>query len=336
MLIGAATTLVDHRRRLPRLQRQQRPAVRADLRAQGQRPQRGEPREGQRGARRRHARRRSSTRSRRCAHNDGTVTAQLGLKLETTVKPLPMDSTILVRPRSALGLKYVEITKGTSKQGFDGRRDGPARAARSPSRSRSTRSSARSTTRRGGLAGEPARVRRRARRPRRWTSTARSTAFNPLLRNLGPVMTQPRRPAHAARRGCSRRSSGPPPQVAPVAETQAALFAQPRHARSRRSRASRGRLPAVDRRAARRRWRPRSGRFPPQRPFLANSERAVPRAAPGRPRRCAPPAPTSPTRSSSARARCAARRRSTSSSSRRSRRCSASPRTRWSRSASTT
>ena len=48
----------------------------------------------------------------------GAVTAELTLKLETTVKPLPVDSTVLIRPRSALGLKYVEITKGTSSQGF--------------------------------------------------------------------------------------------------------------------------------------------------------------------------------------------------------------------------
>ena len=47
-----------HRRGLPRLQREQRPAVRADLRAQGRGAQRGDPREGQRGAHRRHARRR--------------------------------------------------------------------------------------------------------------------------------------------------------------------------------------------------------------------------------------------------------------------------------------
>ena len=41
VLIGAATTLVVDRRRVPRLQREQRPAVRADLRAQGRRPERG-------------------------------------------------------------------------------------------------------------------------------------------------------------------------------------------------------------------------------------------------------------------------------------------------------
>jgi virulence factor Mce-like protein len=50
--------------------------------------------------------------------SNGRVIAELHLKLETTVKPLPVDSTILIRPRSALGLKYVEITKGSSARGF--------------------------------------------------------------------------------------------------------------------------------------------------------------------------------------------------------------------------
>src|SRR3954454_18404728 len=51
-------------------------------------------------------------------HADGTVTAQLGLRLDTTIKPLPVDTTVLIRPRSALGLKYVELTKGSSSKGF--------------------------------------------------------------------------------------------------------------------------------------------------------------------------------------------------------------------------
>ncbi len=50
---------------------------------------------------------------------DGSVSALLTLKLETSVKPLPVDSTVLIRPRSALGLKYVEITKGTSSEGYE-------------------------------------------------------------------------------------------------------------------------------------------------------------------------------------------------------------------------
>jgi len=49
---------------------------------------------------------------------DGSVMAQLDLKLETRIRPLPVDSTIMVRPRSALGLKYIEITRGSSPRGF--------------------------------------------------------------------------------------------------------------------------------------------------------------------------------------------------------------------------
>lgn len=50
--------------------------------------------------------------------DDGTSIAVLGLKLERSVAPLPNDSTVIVRPRSALGLKYVELTRGTSRDGF--------------------------------------------------------------------------------------------------------------------------------------------------------------------------------------------------------------------------
>jgi ABC-type transporter Mla subunit MlaD len=50
--------------------------------------------------------------------DDGSVMAKLDLKLETRIKPLPVDSTIMVRPRSALGLKYIEITRGESARGF--------------------------------------------------------------------------------------------------------------------------------------------------------------------------------------------------------------------------
>ena len=59
----------------------------------------------------------------------GQVIAQLHLKLETAVKPLPVDSTILVRSRSALGLKYVELTKGTSTKGYDEDATIPLKAA---------------------------------------------------------------------------------------------------------------------------------------------------------------------------------------------------------------
>ena len=40
--------------------------------------------------------------------------AQLTLKLDTSAVPIPRDSTIRIRPRSALGLKYVDMLRGTS------------------------------------------------------------------------------------------------------------------------------------------------------------------------------------------------------------------------------
>jgi virulence factor Mce-like protein len=51
--------------------------------------------------------------------DDGTTIAVLDLTLERAVSPLPRDSTLLIRPRSALGLKYVEITRGSDSEGFD-------------------------------------------------------------------------------------------------------------------------------------------------------------------------------------------------------------------------
>ena len=50
--------------------------------------------------------------------DDGTVIAVLTLTLDKDAGPLPKDSTLLVRPRSALGLKYVEITRGRSSQTY--------------------------------------------------------------------------------------------------------------------------------------------------------------------------------------------------------------------------
>jgi len=45
---------------------------------------------------------------------DGKIGARLALKLDHTLGALPVDTTVMVRPRSALGLKYVELIKGTS------------------------------------------------------------------------------------------------------------------------------------------------------------------------------------------------------------------------------
>ncbi|HUR83897.1 MAG TPA: MlaD family protein [Solirubrobacteraceae bacterium] len=53
--------------------------------------------------------------------------AQLTLKLDTSATPLPDDSSVRIRPRSALGLKFVEIVRGKSRQELP---DGATIAAR--------------------------------------------------------------------------------------------------------------------------------------------------------------------------------------------------------------
>ena len=50
---------------------------------------------------------------------DGKNVARITMKLERAVSPLPVDSTVLIRPKSVLGLKYVEISRGRSQQGFE-------------------------------------------------------------------------------------------------------------------------------------------------------------------------------------------------------------------------
>ena len=46
--------------------------------------------------------------------SSATAAAKLNLKLEQDAKPIPEDSTLRVRYRSSFGLKYLEITRGTS------------------------------------------------------------------------------------------------------------------------------------------------------------------------------------------------------------------------------
>ena len=48
----------------------------------------------------------------------GVTGAELKLKLDKSIGKIPADSIWRIRPRSALGLKYVELTEGHSKQAF--------------------------------------------------------------------------------------------------------------------------------------------------------------------------------------------------------------------------
>ena len=51
-------------------------------------------------------------------HGRNTPIAQVNMKLDKKVEPLPVDTHVIVRARSALGLKFVEITPGRSKRMF--------------------------------------------------------------------------------------------------------------------------------------------------------------------------------------------------------------------------
>ncbi len=155
-------------------------------------------------------------------HSDGKVTAVLTLKLETAVKPLPIDSTVIVRPRSALGLKYVELTRGTETKGFpDGDTIPLANATPKPVEfdeflstfDEPTREASRTNLREFGdaLSGRGVDI------------NLALEDLNPLLRNLVPVMRNLADPRTRLDRlfVALGRSAG---EVAPVAQQQAKLF----------------------------------------------------------------------------------------------------------------
>lgn len=61
---------------------------------------------------------------------DGTTYAQLTLKLDKVIEPLPSDTTLLVRPRSSIGLKYVELAPGRSRRALKAGAKLPVSASR--------------------------------------------------------------------------------------------------------------------------------------------------------------------------------------------------------------
>jgi virulence factor Mce-like protein len=48
----------------------------------------------------------------------GNTYAVLDMELDPDVEELPVDTTVIVRTRSALGLKYLEMVRGTSSEGY--------------------------------------------------------------------------------------------------------------------------------------------------------------------------------------------------------------------------
>jgi phospholipid/cholesterol/gamma-HCH transport system substrate-binding protein len=153
---------------------------------------------------------------------NGRVSAILGLKLDKTVEPLTSTSTVIVRPRSALGLKYVQITPGRGGRDL---RVGDTLALRQarprPVEIDQVFNTFSTRTRIGiqktlvgfgnGLAGRGVDL------------NVAIAAFRPLLRNLQPVATNLASPQTQFAR-FFRSLEAAASEVAPVAEQQAALF----------------------------------------------------------------------------------------------------------------
>jgi len=154
--------------------------------------------------------------------DDGASIALLGLKMERSVDPLPIDSTLLIRPRSALGLKYVEIMRGTSDDGFaDGDTIPLANATPDPVEfdeftnmfDEETRAASQTNLKEFGdaLAGRGASINQAI------------GAFRPLLEDIIPVAQNLASPETNLQRLIVELADAAR-IVAPAAESQAALF----------------------------------------------------------------------------------------------------------------
>jgi virulence factor Mce-like protein len=199
---------------------------------------------------------------------NGSTIAVLTMKLEKSVQPLPKDTTVLVRPRSALGLKYVELTRGSDRAGYADGGTIPLSHAGNPVEldevlnmfDKPTREAGRTNILGFGTAfagrGES-------------INTAIG-AFRPLLRDIVPVARNLSDPStHLAR---MFQELGDTAQIlAPAAETQASLFRNLNTTMAALSKVARPYIqnsittarPALD--AAIR-------GFPQQRPFLRNTQ----------------------------------------------------------------
>ncbi len=60
----------------------------------------------------------------------GQVAAELDLHLDRSAEPIPVDSTMIIRPKSPLGLKYLQIVPGKSRRGLKAGETIPLSAAR--------------------------------------------------------------------------------------------------------------------------------------------------------------------------------------------------------------
>jgi virulence factor Mce-like protein len=151
----------------------------------------------------------------------GRWVAEVRLKLDKTVEPLAKDTTVRTRARSALGLKYVELTPGRSTQTYAAGDTIPLRNASEPLELEDVLSTFDPRTRRnsqGALEGFGD-----AFAGRGASLNEAIAALDPLLRSLTPVM---RNLADRDTRldNLFRQLGRAAAQAAPVARTQAVLF----------------------------------------------------------------------------------------------------------------
>ncbi len=205
----------------------------------------------------------------------GRAIAVINMKLDKKVEPLPKDTRVLVRPRSNLGLKYVELTLGTSKQGYRAGDTIPLASSRRPIEldeyfstfNEEMRESQRRVLKGGGdaLSG------------RGQSINLIIEALVPFMTHLEPVMTtlsDPDTELDEFFKQTGRTSA----QIAPVASTYARLFgnmATTFEALGRSPASLRG---MIERAAPTLDAGIRS--FPVQRPFLSDSERLFTRLEP--------------------------------------------------------
>ncbi len=62
--------------------------------------------------------------------DNGAVVAELDLKLDKSAEPIPVNSTMIIRPKSPLGLKYLQIVPGDSTTSLEAGETIPVSAAR--------------------------------------------------------------------------------------------------------------------------------------------------------------------------------------------------------------
>ena len=200
------------------------------------------------------------------------------LKLDKKLEPLARDTELRVRPRSALGLKYVELKPGTSKDTFAAGDTIPVKNASEPLEFEDLLLDLRPPRRAPHIQNATAGLRRRLRRPRP-VDQPRDRGAQPAVQVAHAGDGEPRRPADRARpvlppdraRLGRRSRRWPAPRrvlFTDMADTFAAISAQPAGAPGRRSR------------SRRRRWTSSIDSFRVQQPFLADFTDLSPRLRP--------------------------------------------------------